>query len=70
MTDNKTVEFEVSILRKSDDAYLMDIDGKELWVPKSVVTCEETYDTTNEMQIGKGYGVEIQEWFCHERGLI
>lgn len=56
------VEFQVITLRESDLAVLFDIEGEEVWVPKSLM--EDWPDEDDEGEI------EIPEWFAIKEGLV
>ena len=59
---NHKVEFVVITLRQSANAVLLDIEGEEIWVPKSLM--EEWPDVDDEGEI------ELPEWFAIQEGLV
>lgn len=59
---NHKVEFFVVTLRQSANAVLLDIEGEEVWVPKSIM--EEWPDVDDEGEI------ELPEWFAIQEGLV
>lgn len=58
------VEIEVTeVLRESEKAYLFDIDGDEMWFPKSHIR-------TDTFGVGsKNVKVEVSKWIADEKGL-
>lgn len=59
-----TIEVE-EIIAETDDALLCQIDGEEVWLPRSLVESGEDY--------GKGDGpveLNVAEWKAKEEGLI
>lgn len=61
-----TVEFEgVTVLRASDNALLCIIDGKEVWIPQSVI-----HDDSDVYKMGTEGTLIIHEWFAIKKGLV
>ena len=62
------VEFPgVECLKETDAALLCDINGKEIWIPKSQVDDDfEVYDAVDH---NEGTLV-ISEWIATEKGLV
>ena len=60
------VEIYISIKRTTEKAVLIDCDGKEVWIPKSLI---KNFD---DQEIGTRFAgnIEIPEWFAHEKELI
>lgn len=56
------VEFLVVTIKVGLNAVLMDIEGEEVWVPKSIM--EEWPDVDDEGEI------ELPEWFAIQEGLV
>lgn len=56
MRDDK-IEVEAEIVRETDRAWLLDIEGEEVWLPKSQV--KDNGDGT----------FTVPEWLAMERGL-
>jgi hypothetical protein len=60
MSSRELIDIEYDELKhETDMAYLVIIDGDEVWIPKSV--CE--LDEDNQI-------IEVQEWFAEKEGLI
>jgi hypothetical protein len=57
------VDFFAVTLRETDLAVLMDIDGEEVWVPKSILD-EEWPEVDCEGDI------TLPEWFATKEGLV
>lgn len=58
------VEFFVVTLRESDKAVLLDIEGEEVWVPKSLFDDDEWPEVDCEGDI------TLPEWFAIQEGLV
>lgn len=62
------VSFEgTRVIRESDSglALLIEIEGKEVWVPKSVIHDDsEVYDEDHEGEL------VLKEWWAEEKGLV
>ena len=52
------------IVRETDSAFLLQIDGETHWVPKSQIADFETYEEGDE-----DVTVSITEWIAQEKGL-
>ena len=61
MTDSKYVTLEVSIKNETAKAYLMDINGKEHWMPKSQVKIKH--------KDGEAAVIEASEWILNANGI-
>lgn len=56
--------FDAEFVAHSEDAILVDIEGDEVWLPKSVVGDFDDADP------GDTITIEIPEWLAEDRGLI
>lgn len=55
----------VAALRQTEKALLVELDGKEIWVPQSQI------DDDSEVFEAGGEGVlVVSEWWATERGLV
>lgn len=62
----ETVEFtNVSAKRETDLALLCEIDGDEIWIPKSQIAAESDVQGAHD----KGTLI-VKEWIAREKGLI
>jgi len=52
------------IIRETDKAFLVEIDGEEHWLPKSQVADADDYDAGDE-----GCTMSITEFIANEKGL-
>lgn len=61
------IEFEnCSVIRSTVKSVLVDIDGEEIWVPKSQISDDsEVYDSKSTSGT-----LVIKEWFARVKGLI
>lgn len=52
------------ILRETAKAFCVDLDGEELWIPKSVISDADDYEVGD-------FDVElsIAEWFAEKEGI-
>lgn len=54
------------VLATTDGAVLLDVDGQEVWVPRSLIDGEG-----DELERRQGPGeIEVQKWFLEREGLI
>lgn len=63
-----TAKFEkCRVIRESDSglALLIEIDGKEIWVPKSVI--DEDSEVWEDEQEGE---LVVYEWWAEDKGLV
>jgi hypothetical protein len=56
MSERRKVTLEATEIRETDAAWLLEIDGEEIWLPKSQVEWDGEY-------------VTLPEWLAEERGL-
>lgn len=56
---------DVECLKETPKALLVNIDGDEFWIPKSVV--DDDSEVYHEGHRGK---LVLHEWFCEKEGLI
>lgn len=61
-------EFEAIYQTTSAEAVCLDIDGTEMWVPKSVLE-KEGYEF-EDSERGDHVDVSIKMWFAKKEGLI
>lgn len=62
----KTVTFEkVTVVRETDNALLVDIEGKEHWIPKSQID-----DDSEVYALGTDGDLVVSEWIALQKGLI
>lgn len=67
MGKGKTVSFpNVTVVKESDKALLLLIDGEEHWMPKSQI--DEDSEVWNEKT--SGGTLVISEWICLQKKLI
>ena len=52
------VEIEGEVVRETERAWLIDVDGDEIWLPKSICTDNEDGTFT------------VPEWLAIEKGLV
>ena len=55
-------------IRSTDLACLFEIDGEEIWVPKSVIDWDSS--DFGEDDEGMDGTVYIAEWFCDKEGIV
>lgn len=58
------VELEVSVLRKTDKAVHVDIDGEKHWIPFSQIE-----DNGEDFTDGYEGAIYVTEWFAEKEGL-
>ena len=51
------------IIAATDKAVLCDIDGEEIWIPRSVI------DGGDSLDIGDNGEIEVAEWFAKKEGF-
>ena len=56
-TDDVTIDFD-ELKHETDSAVLVEIDGEDIWIPKSQITTMSDFD------------LDIPEWLAIEKGLI
>lgn len=61
--NDDTETFDAELMASTDDAYLFDIDGTEVWCPRSVA---EWTPKTKDGIVGS---VELPGWFVKENQL-
>jgi hypothetical protein len=65
MSGSRYVHLEVEkIVRETDAAFLLLIDGEEYWIPKSQVADPDEYQAGDE-----GCTISVTEWIAREKGL-
>jgi hypothetical protein len=64
VSDDREVALSGEYVRESTKAYCIKIDGRDLWVPKSVVT-----DITEDLVPGESIDVFVKPWFAEKEGL-
>lgn len=57
---------DVIIVALTKKAVLTSIDGREVWIPQSVIFEEDLA----EMGEGVIMEINVQDWFCKKEGLI
>ena len=58
-------EFAAKAIKETDKALLCDIEGEEMWIPKSVIDDDsEVYKEDDEGTL------IISDWFARKKGLI
>lgn len=59
------IEIEIDeVIRESDKAFLLRIDGEEHWIPKSQIQSPE------DIRIGEcEFEIKISEWIADQKGL-
>lgn len=60
------VEIYISVKRTTEKAILIDCDGKEAWIPKSLI---KDFDD-QEVNVRFTGNIEIPEWIANEKELI
>lgn len=59
-------EFEdVTVIRETDAALLVDVDGKEVWIPKSQID-----DDSEVYKAGTDGTLIVSEWIAKEKRLV
>lgn len=61
----KTVEFEGKAIKATDDALLVEIDGKDVWFPRSQIVRE-----SEVQEEGDEGTLVVTEWIAIEKGLV
>lgn len=51
-------------VRETEKAYCVKHDGRDLWIPKSVVT-----DITEDLVVGEAIDLFVKPWFAEKEGL-
>lgn len=65
MSASNHVHLEVDeILRETDKAFLVYLDGEETWIPKSVIADADDYEVGDSEVT-----LSIAEWFASKEGL-
>lgn len=59
-----TVEFYAEVLHETEMAVLCEVDGDEVWIPRSVIEDGEDLET------GDTGDIEVAEWFAIKEGLV
>jgi len=63
---DQCIEFEdVSGLRETGDAVLCDIEGEEIWIPKSQI-----HDDSEIWKSGQDGALVITRWIARKKGLV
>lgn len=62
MSKPETVWYDVSELSETDLAYFFEIEGDEMWIPKSQLKARKKED-------GKIVRVELTTWIAEQKGL-
>lgn len=64
MSNKKTVEVDVEVLRETMSAILVSDGGKqEVWIAKSQII-------DGDPEVGKHVTITIPEWIAREKGLV
>jgi hypothetical protein len=58
------LDFSGEFMAASDSAILVDVEGEEVWLPKSVV------GDFDDAEPGDTIDLKIPEWLAEDRGLI
>lgn len=54
------------VLHETDLAFLLEIDGDEIWIPKSVIN----FDESEEIEVGNILlEISVAQWFADKEGL-
>jgi hypothetical protein len=63
--------FDATYIHQTEGAVLFEIEGEEIWVPKSALEdggkCVKDFDPDNK---GDEVEVSIAQWLCKDRGLL
>jgi len=65
MSEYGEVSLSVVYLRETEKAYCVLYEGRERWVPKSVVT-----DITEDLVTGEDIDMFIKPWFAEKEDLV
>jgi hypothetical protein len=57
------VYIDVLIIKETDKAFLVNVDGETMWLPKSQVADPDDYTVGDKCEIG------ITEWIANQKGL-
>lgn len=58
------LDFDVTIIRETDAAYLVEYQDDDIWLPKSRTTIDGDFN-------GKGqYTIGIPRWLADEKGMV
>lgn len=61
----ESVEFEAKCIRETEFALLVEIDGEEVWMPKSQIQ-----DESEVTEPGDEGALVVTEWIAREKNLI
>lgn len=61
--EEEYLDFTGTLKYESEKAYLIDIDGDEIWVPKSQIEFE------NNPRLNKSFDFEIPRWIAEDKGI-
>lgn len=64
MGNNDMSEFTGVVVVATKKAYLIDIDGDEVWLPDSMI------DFIDEPEVGEEVSFEIPTWLAEDKALI
>lgn len=67
--DKETEQFDAELMASTDDAYLFDIDGTEVWCPKCYAGGAPLAQWTPKTKDGVVGTVELPGWFVREEKL-
>lgn len=57
--------FDVTVIAETEKALLCDIEGEEIWIPKSQIT-----DNSEVLEKGDKGMLIITQWIASEKGLV
>ncbi len=63
MKNDDTSWFDCTFVRETELAMLLEIEGEELWIPKSQIGASKKKD-------GKPIRVELTDWIARQKGLL
>jgi len=66
---NDTLTFEAEVLFVTEAAVRVEIDGEEVWLPKSKIDWEESALDEDGVSIGDRGQLGIPRWLAEDRGL-
>jgi hypothetical protein len=56
---------DVTAIRATDSALLVDIDGKEVWIPQSMIS-----DDSEVYEVGHEGELVVSQWLAEQKGIV
>lgn len=61
-----SIELEVDVVNYTGKAILVDVDGREVWIP---ISCIDLDNTDVEFKRGAFGMLAVEDWFAEKEGL-